>query len=305
MKGIVTDIQRFSLHDGPGIRTTVFMKGCNMSCGWCHNPETIRSAPELLYYASNCMDCGECAKVCPTEAHRMEEGRHVFDRSLCVACGICAEVCFAGACILSGKPMEAEEVLEEVMQDEAYYRRSGGGITVSGGEAFMQADFVAELLMRCRERGIHTAVETNLSFPWERMKAALVYTDLVMLDIKHWDTQEHRKWTNQGNERVLDNIRRLTETEIPYIVRTPIIPGVNDSGECISAICRFLVQEGKADYYELLRFNPFGGAKYQALGKHDAFVGAAVPDDAVMASLNGIVRDFGLARKSKKEVGFL
>ncbi len=297
MKGIVTDIQRFSLHDGPGIRTTVFMKGCNMSCAWCHNPETIRTGPELLYYSSNCIHCGECAHVCPTNAHRMEDGRHVFDRSLCEACGRCVEVCFSGACVLSGKDMEVEEVLEEVMEDEAYYHRSGGGITVSGGEAFMQADFVAELLKRCHERGIHTAVETNLSFPWERMKAAFVHTDLVMLDIKHGDSLEHRKWTNQGNERVLDNIRRLTETEIPYIVRTPVIPGVNDSAECISSICRFLVQEGRAEYYELLRFNPFGGVKYHALGKHDAFANAAVPDDAVMDSLKGIIRDFGLAFK--------
>lgn len=297
MKGIVTDIQRFSLHDGPGIRTTVFMKGCNMSCAWCHNPETIRPTPELLYYGSNCIHCGECAAVCPAKAHRMEAGRHVFDRSLCEGCGRCAEVCFSGACILSGEHMEAEDVLEEVMQDEAYYRRSGGGITVSGGEAFMQADFVAELLMRCREKGIHTAVETNLSFPWERMTAALAHTDLVMLDIKHWDTQEHRKWTNQGNERVLDNIRRLTGTGIPYIVRTPIIPGVNDSEACISSICRFLVQEGRAEYYELLRFNPFGSVKYQALEKHDAFANAVVPDDAVMAGLNGIVQGFGLAAK--------
>ncbi|MBW4081557.1 glycyl-radical enzyme activating protein [Paenibacillus sp. S150] len=295
MKGTVTDIQRFSLHDGPGIRTTVFMKGCNLSCAWCHNPETIRSGPELLYYGSNCIHCGECAKVCPAKAHRLEEGRHVFDRSLCGSCGRCAGVCFSGACLLSGKIMEVEEVLEEVMQDEAYYHRSGGGITVSGGEAFMQAGFVAELLKRCRGQGIHTAVETNLSFPWERMEAALVHTDLVMLDIKHWDTQEHRKWTNLGNERVLDNIRRLTGAEIPYIVRTPVIPGVNDSAECISSICRFLVREGKAEHYELLRFNPFGGAKYQALEKHDAFAGAAVPDDAIMLSLNGIIRDFGLA----------
>lgn len=297
MKGTVTDIQRFSLHDGPWIRTTVFLKGCNMSCAWCHNPETLRSGPELLYYSASCMDCGECVKVCPAGAHRMEGGRHVFDRSLCGSCGRCAGVCFAGACILSGKLMGVEEVLEEVMQDEAYYRRSGGGITVSGGEAFMQPEFVAELLKYCREKGIHTAVETNLSFPWERMEAALAHTELVMLDIKHWDTREHRRWTNQGNVRILDNIRRLTGTGIPYIVRTPVIPGVNDSEECISSICRFLVQEGQAEYYELLRFNPFGGVKYQALGKQDVFAETAVPDDALMRSLNGIIRDFGLAAK--------
>jgi pyruvate formate lyase activating enzyme len=227
----------------------------------------------------------------------MVEGRHVFDRTLCDSCGKCAEVCFTGACVMSGKLMETDEVLEEVMQDEAYYRRSGGGITVSGGEAFVQADYVTELLKRSREKGIHTAIETNLSLPWDRMSAALAYTDLVMLDLKHWDPEQHQRWTKHGNESVLDNLRRLTAAGIPYIVRTPVIPGVNDSEECIADICRFLVRETKAEYYELLRFNPFGGVKYQALEKHDAFRSAAVPDDATMERLGGIVRSFGLPSK--------
>lgn len=297
MKGIITDIQRFSLHDGPGIRTTVFLKGCNMSCTWCHNPETIHVGPELLYYESNCMNCGACTEVCPTGAHRMVDGQHVFDRSLCEGCGRCAEVCFAGACVMSGKAMDAEAVLDEVMQDEAYYRRSGGGVTVSGGEAFAQTGFVEELLRRCKERGIHTAVETNLSYSWERMEGALAYADLVMLDLKLWDPEEHRKWTGLENGRVLDNIRRLTRTGVAYIVRTPVIPGVNDSEASIAAICRFLLEEAKAEYYELLRFNPLGGTKYQALQRANNFGSARVTDDATMRRLGDVVRASGLSCK--------
>lgn len=297
MKGIITDIQRFSLHDGPGIRTTVFLKGCNMACSWCHNPETIHTGPELLYYDSNCMNCGKCGEVCPSGAHRFADGQHVFDRSLCEACGQCVEVCFAGACVMSGKWMDSQEVLEEVLQDEPYYRRSGGGITVSGGEVFVQTAFVEELLRSCRGKGIHTAVETNLSYPWERMESALAYTDLVMLGLKMWDSREHQKWTGQDNSRVLDNIRRLSRAGIPYIVRTPVIPGVNDSEACIADICRFLVQEAKADYYELLRFNPLGGTKYQALQKPNDFGSARVTDDATMMRLGDVVRNFGLTCK--------
>jgi len=236
MTGIITDIQKFSLHDGKGIRTTVFFKGCNMRCDWCHNPETISPKPQRAFYERKCIHCGHCDH-CPT-----------------------------GARVTIGQEKSVEEVYRELAADLPYYRESDGGVTLSGGEPLMQVEFARELLKRCRENGIGTAVETNLSLPFERMEGLLPYLDQVFFDIKLMDDAQHRQVTGISNATVLENAQRLAHSGIPAVVRTPLIPGITDTVENIGAIASFVRTLPNVRYYELLNFNPLGEEKYRALG---------------------------------------
>lgn len=267
--GVLTTIQRFSLHDGPGIRSTVFFKGCNMRCAWCHNPETLSTQPEVLYYRSKCVGCGACAAVCPS--HTIVEGKMVYDRSQCHDGGKCAQVCFSGALETCGYEADVQSVLFEVMQDEAYYAQSGGGVTLSGGEVLLQPEFAGELLRALRARGVHTAIESNLNVDFSTLEKLLPDIDLVMCDLKIWDEELHRRWTGAGNARIKENIEKLGKTGKPMIVRTPVIPGVNDNEQEIGAIAAFAAQQPNLLYYELLNFNPLGQSKYLALDAENAF----------------------------------
>ena len=281
--GVLTAIQRFSLHDGPGIRSTVFFKGCNMRCAWCHNPETLRGEPEVLYYRSKCVGCGACAQVCPS--HRVEGGKMVYDRAACADHGACAQVCFSGALEMCGKEYTVQDVLHEVMQDVDYYAQSGGGVTLSGGEVLLQPQFAAELLSALHKEGVHTAIESNLNVDFSTLEALLPDLDLVMCDLKLWDEDAHRRWTGAGNARIRENIARLSRSGKPFIVRTPVIPGVNDSEAEIAAIAGFVGQLPGLAYYELLNFNPLGGSKYQALDVDNAFAGARPLSEERMQAL--------------------
>ena len=281
--GVLTAIQRFSLHDGPGIRSTVFFKGCNMHCAWCHNPETLRVEPEVLYYRSKCVGCGACAQVCPS--HRVEGGKMVYDRAACADHGACAQVCFSGALEMCGKEYTVQDVLHEVMQDVDYYAQSGGGVTLSGGEVLLQPQFAAELLSALHKEGVHTAIESNLNVDFSTLEALLPDLDLVMCDLKLWDEDAHRRWTGAGNARIRENIARLSRSGKPFIVRTPVIPGVNDSEAEIAAIAGFVGQLPGLAYYELLNFNPLGGSKYQALDVDNAFAGARPLSEERMQAL--------------------
>lgn len=237
MTGIITDIQKFSLHDGKGIRTTVFFKGCNMRCDWCHNPETISPKPQRAFYERKCIHCGHCDH-CPT-----------------------------GARVTIGREKTVEEVYRELAADLPYYQASDGGVTLSGGEPLMQAEFARELLIRCKENGIGTAIETNLSLPFERMKGLLPYLDKVFFDIKLMDDAKHRQATGISNATVLENAQKLASSGMPAVVRTPLIPGVTDTAENIGAISAFVYTLPNVRYYELLNFNPLGEEKYRALGQ--------------------------------------
>ncbi|NBJ90114.1 glycyl-radical enzyme activating protein [Acutalibacter sp. 1XD8-36] len=275
MKGIITEIERFSLRDGPGIRTTVFLKGCNMACKWCHNPETLQIKPQLMVYPEKCLGCGACVRVCPSGARTIKDGALHYSRAICTGCGACANDCFTGALILSGREMTVEEVMEEILQDRAYYKNSGGGVTLSGGELTTQPEFARALLETVKAEGISTALETNMHAPWHVYESLLPLVDLVMFDIKIFDCEAHRKWTGVSNERVLENARKLAKTGKDFLVRTPVIPGVNDSQEEIGNIAEFAGSLGGAQYYELLLFNPLGESKYQALQTDNHFEGAS------------------------------
>jgi pyruvate formate lyase activating enzyme len=259
---MVTDIQRFSLKDGPGIRTTVFLKGCNAACRWCHNPETLSMEQELLVYPERCAHCGACVGFDPALAAR---GLPPPREQLSLAS---AELCFSGALSVAGREMTAGEVMDQVEQDIEYYQNSGGGITLSGGEVCMQQEFAAEILRLCRQKGIAAAIETNLAYDFSRLEALLPFLDLVMADIKIFDPQRHRELTGIGNEQILENAAALARTGIPYILRTPVIPGINDTPEDIGAIAAFIAENKTAAlrYYELLNFNPLGASKYEGLG---------------------------------------
>lgn len=274
MYGMITDIQRFSLNDGPGIRTTVFLKGCNLHCAWCHNPETIRKKNELMVYPANCIGCGHCVPVCTSGARSIAAGVLQFDRSRCTACGACAAVCFPGALKMAGRSVSVAEVMGEILQDRAYYADSGGGVTLSGGELFCQAEFTDALIDACREEKIPVAVETNLNWQFESARPILEKLDLIMFDVKIFDSVEHKRWTGVENAELLDNARRLDTLDRPLIARTPLIPGATDSAENIRAIAGFLRNFRNLRCYELLNFNPLGDSKYRALEEKNPFVSA-------------------------------
>ena len=282
---VLTGIQRFSLNDGPGIRTTVFFQGCNMHCDWCHNPETIAPAPQPMLYPMKCIGCGQCFKACPTGAQQLAGGVHVIDREACVHCGACADVCFSGAIEMSGKAYSVEQVMREILQDRLYYGESGGGVTFSGGECTLQGAFLMELAEACRAQGIRTALETALYLPFERLRPILSAMDLIMFDIKLFDAEEHKRHTGVGNALVLENVQKADRLGIPMIARTPLIPGVTDTPRNIQAILDFLKPLRNIECYELLNFNPLGGSKCEALEIGNPYAGVKPLPAGALAEL--------------------
>lgn len=266
MNGQITNIQRFSLHDGDGIRSTVFLRGCNMRCAWCHNPETLSDSNRPLFYAGKCIGCGHCFTACPTGARARN-----FDPELCTGCGRCAESCYPEAIRMSTKVMSVEDVMAEVRQDKIYYDYSGGGVTFSGGEALCQAEFVSALCDACAAENIRTAVETNLLHSFDKISPVLKKMSLIMADIKLMDSEAHRKWAGVPNTLVLENARKLGTLGIPVIFRTPLIPGVTDSMENLKATAEFIAKIPNVRCYELLNFNPLGADKYTALRQENMF----------------------------------
>lgn len=272
LTGTVFSIQRFSTHDGPGIRTTVFLKGCPLRCKWCCNPEGLRPEPELMLRANLCMgadECGACLTSCPTGAITpWPDGKVRVDFDRCTGCGACVDVCPPKALQIVGRTMTVEQVLDEVERDAAFYRHSGGGLTLSGGEVLMQSRFAAALLKEARARGLATAIETSGMGNWNALARLLPYLDVVHYDIKLMDSAEHRRFTGQGNEVIRRNLVRLCEIFPPsrVRVRTPYIPGVNARPEEVRAIRDWLATISPELQHELMPWHGFGDAKYDALG---------------------------------------
>ena len=271
--GWVFDIQKFSLHDGPGIRDLIFLKGCPLRCQWCANPESQRPHPEIGYNINRCIGfeaCGLCQDVCPEKAvSRGVSGRASIDRSRCNHCGRCTTVCPDRALELIGREMNIAEILDIVATDEGFHFRSAGGVTVGGGDPMMQADFVNALLRACRQRGIDTAVETAGYGGWEQLQKICRYANWVFYDVKSMNAEKHMAFTGVSNVQILENLSRLSVRlpDTPIVVRTPIIPGFNDTDKDISAIVKFLRTIGTLKDYELLPYHKFGTAKYRQLGK--------------------------------------
>lgn len=267
-QAVIFNIERGSLHDGPGVRTVVFVKGCTLGCSWCHNPEGISPKPQLLRYESRCISCGRCAEVCPTGA--ITDGGALFEISRCKECGRCADVCPSEAILMCGTRMTETEVFNYIIRDKRYYGKEGG-ITLSGGECLTSRQFCADLLYLCRDAGIHTAIESALYVPWESAAAVLPFCDLFIADIKIADADRHREFTGEPNKLIKANLERLFEYSIrnksPKIwIRTPLIPGITDSTDNLNAIESFLDSwRDIIDKRELLEYNSFGESKREAL----------------------------------------
>ncbi len=263
--GIVAGIKKFMRSDGPGIRSVVFLKGCGLRCLWCSSPQTWRLAPQVIFLKNKCIACGKCGTICETGAID-PSGVHRVDYAKCTACGKCVALCAPQALRFDGKKMSVYEVLDEVMKDADYYKKTGGGVTLSGGEASMQADFAVEILKACKENGIHTALETCGFAAWEDLKKLLVWTDAVFFDVKHMDADEHRKLTGHGNERILENLMKTArEGRSTVAVNVPLIPGLNDSRENLAATAR-LMMDLKLKKVRVLPFHKLGKHEYEELG---------------------------------------
>jgi len=300
--GLVFNIQRFSIHDGPGIRTTVFLKGCPLHCFWCHNPEGMRPRQEIQFYPARCIMCGECVLACQQGAHILRDGVVTYDRELCTQCGRCVESCPAEAVELAGKEMTVDQVMQEVLADRPFYETSGGGMTISGGEPLLQMEFTCSLLEYCKAEGIHTAIETSGSVRWEKMEQLLPVTDLVLMDLKHMDPEKHRQFTGVSNRRILENARRLAQTDKAILFHTPVVPGVNDTPEEIAAIAQFTfdlvklratTQKQPADIsLMLLPFHRLAADKYKSLGMDYRASNLDMPSKEKMQTLLDIAKQY-------------
>jgi len=268
VRGLIFDIERFAVDDGPGIRTTLFMKGCPLTCWWCHNPEAISGRPQLVFFENKCIGCGVCFDVCPVGAQvKVEGGGRSHDRDACTLCGTCVQNCGAEALVIEGREISVDAAVEELSQDEAFYASSGGGITLSGGEPMRQPDFCAEVLRRCRERGFHTALDTSGFAPWEDFEKVLAHTSLVLYDLKLADPAEHLRFTGVSNELVLSNLSRIDRRGLPVEVRIPLVPGINDSPENLQECARILRGLDHLSRVLVLPYHRMGVAKYARLGK--------------------------------------
>jgi pyruvate formate lyase activating enzyme len=266
-RGFIFDIKRFSIHDGPGIRTTVFFKGCPLACRWCHNPESQSSLQELILRPNRCIRCGACLSACPHGATFQEDGEYRVATAECQLCGTCVEVCYAEAREIVGRSMTVAEVMDQVERDVAFYDQSGGGVTFSGGEPLAQPEFLQAVVQASRGRGIHTAVDTCGYAPWPVLEGLLPYVDLFLYDLKLMDDEEHRRFTGVSNRPVLENLRALAGAGQAIVLRVPVIPGVNDGLENVRALADFAASLPHLRGIDLLPYHPTAVEKYERLNR--------------------------------------
>lgn len=259
----VVDIKRFAVHDGDGIRTTVFFKGCPLKCVWCHNLESISPNTQLAYYKHKCINCGICVKICPNKAHKIKDKKHVFDKNLCKACGKCAEMCFGDALKIYGKEYTVDELLPILTEDKAFYENSGGGVTLSGGECLIYADFCEELLKKLKKEDINTAVDTCGFVLKETLDKVMPYTDIFLYDIKAFDEKKHIECTGKSNKIILENLKYLDKCGKKIEIRIPYVPEYNSKE--INKIFDFLKNLKNVIKIRILPYHNYAGSKYEAL----------------------------------------
>ena len=271
--GIVFNIQKFSIHDGPGVRTTVFLKGCPLRCRWCANPESQSARIQVLYDEKKCVHCGKCVKICPKQAISMDDAGHIhINRQSCTACLQCCKTCPRQALTQTGEEKTVDEVFRVCMQDLPFYEESGGGVTISGGEGMVQPNFVEALILRLKEKQIHTAIETTGGVSAEVFRRLAPLFDLLLFDVKHWDSAAHKSGTGVGNERIVENLRWAVEQNLNILPRIPVIPGFNDTISDAKGLAALLSELG-LNRVQLLPFHQMGERKYEFLDREYGLTG--------------------------------
>jgi len=292
---LVFDIERYATEDGPGIRSVVFFKGCGLRCSWCQNPESQVSSPQVVYDRSRCVGCRRCLAVCPSRAISEVTGLgYITDPATCTLCGACIDACLTDARRIAGRRMALGAIMDELRRDKAYYAESGGGVTFSGGEPLIQAAAVRELARLCRAEGYHTALETAGNVPWRGFEEVLPWVDLLYFDLKHIDSEEHRRHTGVPLELILENLKRASECGANLVVRIPVIPGVNASEDTFRGMFKFLAERTRARNVELLPFHRLGLGKYAGLGWPYAMAEVGNMSKEQCAPLASLGRSLGL-----------
>lgn len=292
--GMVFDIKKYALHDGPGIRTTVFFKGCPLNCAWCHNPEGLGSTPEVVYGVDRCLGCGACVEACDSGALSLTPAGVICDAKRCLACGRCAEVCPAQARELAGRRLGVSQVVAAVLKDQLFYDESGGGVTFSGGEPLHQPDFLLALLEACGSHEIHRCVDTSGQAPWDTISRIAPNTDLFLYDLKHMDGEAHRRATGVDNTRILDNLKRLDRLGAAITVRMPLIPGFNDDVSAVGRTGGFIAALTGVDALHLLPYHSFQEGKYTKIGRE--YPGRTIAREPArpVTEVADQLRDYGL-----------
>lgn len=290
IKGRIFGIKRFEIHDGQGLRTTVFLQGCPLRCRWCHNPEGLEAKPLLAFHEMKCTRCGRCADVCP--AHTVRDGVHTVDRSICRGCGKCTGVCAANALSVYGEEVTAAELLPRLLEDRVFFEAGGGGVTLSGGEPMMQTAFTLELLRMLRREGIHTALDTCGFAPRDAYEKVFPLVDQFLFDVKAYHSDVHERLTGQKNELILSNLLRLNEMGANIEIRVPYVPNMND-GE-MEAIAAFLAPLSSVRAVKILGYHDFAADKYTSVGKRFTSTDAVVPSEEETERVRDMFRRAGL-----------
>jgi pyruvate formate lyase activating enzyme len=296
MSTLVTNIQGYSIHDGPGIRTVVFLKGCSLECQWCSNPECISPHPEVGFIKTLCTQCGKCAEVCPDGALVYEEGKLPYiNRRQCTGCSLCSSVCSYQALVLYGEPMNADEVFDAANRDKMFYQASGGGVTVSGGEPLLQPEFIGDLFEKCRRAGIHTCLETSGCASESALRKVLPYTDYILYDLKHMNSEKHLQYTGKPNRLILSNAKIVATSGVETLFRMPLIPGINDDLQNIKETAEFLHGLGdNALRIELMPYHRLGKGKYEALDRQYLLSELCSPESEHLESVTNIFKGSGI-----------
>ncbi len=291
MKAKIFEIKRFAVHDGDGIRTTVFFKGCTLKCVWCHNPEGIEFKPETAFFENKCTLCGVCVSACPVSAHKTENGIHVFEREKCIACGKCEEACISGALTLYGKEMTVDELIPVLLEDKDFYDNSGGGVTLSGGECLCYADFCTELLKQLKNNGIHTAVDTCGFITREAIDKVMPYTDIFLYDFKAYDEDVHIKCTGHSNKTILENLKYIDECGKKTEIRIPYVPEYNS--DQIEKTAEFMSSLKNLTKVRVLPYHNYAGSKYKSLDMENTLP-KKLPEDKEIQNAIEIIQKYGI-----------